>query len=179
MTGAFGWLAGSGAVLMGGLLLSSPWVLVEVKETQPDGVHVFVPAPVGLAHLAVPFLPENKIPLDIPLEAEDREAVSRMLLASLDELERLEDFHFVRVESRDETVLIRKEDAFVTVKVDNDEEDVFVRAPIASARRLVSQYDAGRNALTFGDVLLAADEIPSGKLVDVQAPDARVQVWVW
>ena len=179
MTGAFGWLAGSGAVLMGGLLLSSPWVVVDIEETAPDGVHLFVPAPMGLAHLVAPFLPEKRIPLDLPLEPEDQETISRVLLASLDELEQLEDFDFVRVESRDETVVVRKENAFFTVNVRSNGEDVSVRAPIASARRLVSRYHAGSNVLTFQDVLLAVDEIPSGKLADIQASDARVQVWVW
>lgn len=175
--GVFAWSAASAAILMGGLLVSSPWAVVNVHGD--DGSHVVVPAPLALAHLALPFLPEKEIPLDIPLSAEEQDAIVQGLQAVVEELERTEDFEIVRVEGRRETVVVAKQGAFVTVDVQNDREVVRVRAPLASARELLANYDPERGTLRFRDVLRAAEQIPSGRLVEVRDGGSDVKITVW
>lgn len=177
--GVFAWTAASVAVLSGGLLVSSPWVTVSVNERGADGANVFVPAPLALAHIAAPFLPENEIPLEIPLEAAEQRAIVDALGAVLDELERVEDFEIVRVESPRETVVVAKRGGLITVDVESEREQVRVRAPLDAARELLEGYDPERGTLRFRDVLRAADRLPSGRLVEVHEPDADVVISVW
>ncbi len=164
------------AILVLGLVLSTTWVLVEVEEKAPDGVHIFVPAPLGLARLVVPFLDEQKreIPVELPFEELDKAA-----LAVLDELGRAPDFELFRLESASETVVVAKQGTWLTVEVDNERERVSVRVPLSTARELIETYDAEQGVVRIDNVLAAAGRMPSGKVVDVREPDTNVRIWVW
>ena len=161
--------------LITGLLAGSSWVLVEVDAA--DGPHLYVPAPVGLARFAVPFIPkhERTVPLDLPEEI--RPHLGAGLLAALDEIRATEDFEMVRVENPRETVVVAKQGDWLTVHVQNDREEVRVRAPLSTARDILAAIDFEGNVLELDRVLRAASDLPSGQLLEVTEPDNHVRVW--
>ena len=172
---AIGWSAAGVSTLAVGMLVSSPWVIVDVDD-RDEGLHIVVPAPVALAHVVAPFLDEKEFPVELPPEAAGAE---KMALAAIEELERVEDFDMVRVENARETVLIRKEGAALAIHVKNDREEVHVRAPLSAAKEILARYDPARGVVRVQDLLAAADRLPPGKLVDVEEENTHVQVWVW
>lgn len=163
--------------LIAGLLVGSSWVLVEVDAA--DGPHLYVPAPVGLAQFAVPFIPRDERTVSLDLPEEIRPNLGPALLAALDEIRATDDFEMVRVESPRESVVVAKQGDWLTVHVKSDREEVRVRAPLSTARDILAAIDFEGNVLEVDRVLRAASDIPSGQLVEVTEPDNHVRVWAF
>lgn len=162
-----------GALAVVAILGSMTWVLVDVDAHGPDGVRIFVPAPLALADVAVRFIPEASKPVDVPIEPEHH----RLIRAALAEIATAGDFEMVRVEERDETVVVRVEEGLLHVAVDTPTEQVRVRFPIRSLKAALNRIEDKQ--IRPRDLLVALDDLPSGRLVEVHSEDADVKISVW
>jgi hypothetical protein len=155
-------------------LLSADYVIVDVHEHGKSGVHLTVPVPISLVQTALTLAPEDARRVELPPEAVEHAAAARALV---DELRRQPDFELVRVEERDERVLVRKEGDELRVDVDGARgETVHVRLPLRAASEMLSRLD-GRRVRTAA--VLDALRHAKGEIVHVKDGDTEVRVRVW
>ena len=129
-------------------------VVVDVREGGPDGHRIVVPVPLVLAQAAVALAPvaaPDKA-MRIPEDAAEHMGLAREVVEALAEAP---DGEFVRVEERDETVVISKEGR--TLKV---------RVTVASQRSAPGTLGA-----TFSTEM---SKSPSGVVAGLQSPSTRV-----
>ncbi len=162
-------IAAAAAVI---LALSMTWVVVSVVVPE-DGLRLWIPAPVVLAQGVAAIANPPELHEAIPLEPEH----ARLAATALRELEEVQDAELVRVESAEETVVVRVADGRVHVEVDTLREMVRVHAPIREVREFLESFDGGD--VVPADAFRLARSLPSGPLVEVDAPDAEVSVRVW
>jgi len=152
------------------------WMVVDVRTTGEDAVHLAIPFPLVVGEVAAAFLPEEAVrDMRVPVEArQHREQV----LAALRTLAEMPDATLVRVETPDELVVITKEDDQLRVAVDADDATVRCTVPIAGVLDALESWDweTFDPGLVF-DVLHAA---PNGDLVRVEADDGtKVAITMW
>ena len=150
-------------------------VVVDVREGGPDGTHVVVPVPLVLAQAAVALAPvmapEDK--MRIPDEALEHMGLAREVLQAL---AAAPDGELVRVEERNETVVITKEGRSLHVRVTGDTENVSVNVPLHLAlQALPDEHGHVRMAALAG----ALGAVRFTDLVDVQDGKDHVRVYVW
>ncbi len=166
------------------LLLASPaaaadkWLHVRVLDGGEDGERISVNIPLNVVARMLPLitaddLHHGKLHLDIDeLEGIDLREVAAALRDA-------PDAEFVTVESKDETVRVKKEGDFLIVRVEErgrrSTEKVRVRMPLAVVDALVGD-DAGE--LDLVAALEALGEYEGGPLVDIESDDSSVRVWI-
>ncbi|MCB1019718.1 MAG: hypothetical protein KDC27_07300 [Acidobacteria bacterium] len=167
-------LFGFGIVCAAGLLaaLSMTWVIVTVVD-EDEGLHLWIPAPVLLAQAAAGIVDPPELHEKLPFEPEQLEAAA----AAIRELESAADAELLRIESSDETVVIRKAGTRIEVEVDNRNERVRVHAPLRQVRQFLENRPVG--ALEPAALFRLARSLPSGPLVEVSEPGQRVAIRIW
>jgi len=150
-------------------------VIVDVREGGPSGSHIVVPVPLVFAQaalaLAPAVAPEEK--LRIPDEALEHMGLAREVLEAL---AAAPDGELVRVEERDELVVITKEGRSLRVHVTSDKENVSVNVPLHLAlQALPDEHGHIRTAALAG----ALSSVRFTDLVDVQDGKDHVRVYVW
>jgi hypothetical protein len=150
-------------------------VVVDVREGGPGGTHVVVPVPLVLAQAAVALAPavapEDK--MRVPDEALQHMGLAREVLEAL---AAAPDGELVRVEERNETVVINKEGRTLRVHVTGDRENVSVNVPLHLAlQALPDEHGHIRMAALAG----ALGGVRFTDLVDVQDGKDHVRVYVW
>ncbi len=153
-------------------------IVVDVREGGPDGHHVVVPVPLILAQAAVAIAPAA-VPPAHKLQVADRDVLEHVATARdvLVALANAPDGELVRVEERDEQVVITKvgRSLHVVVHGKNDE-DVSVNVPL----RLALQALPDRNGHIRGAALAAAlGSVRFTDLVDVRDGKDHVKIYVW
>ncbi len=134
-----------------GSVYHSGMISVSVQPRDGGGINVAMPAGVAnMALAAIELVPASSFALD---ESSDEvlEVVERYLPAAqkaLDELAAQPDFVLVEVQSRDETVVVRKEGRSLRVVIDSDEARIDVTVPLSTVkeftrhmRRISRDYD--------------------------------------
>lgn len=155
-------------------LFSADYVIVDVHERGPNGIHLTVPVPITLAQAALAVAPEDARRLELPPEAVEHAGAARRFV---EELRRQPDFELVRVEEADERVLVRKQGDELRVDVEGGRgETVHVRLPLTAAAELLGRLD-GRRVRTA--LLLDALRHAKGEIVHVADADTEVRVRVW
>jgi hypothetical protein len=162
-------ILGAAAVVVA---LSMTWVIVSVVIPK-DGLRLWIPAPVVLAHGAAVLFDHPKLREEIPVEPEH----IRVAAAMLRELEGADDAELVRVESGDETVVVRKRGNRLEIDVDNQRERVRVHAPIQQVREFLEDCEEG--PIEPRAFFRLARSLPSGPLVEFSEPGTKVSVRVW
>ena len=119
-------------VLLAGVTLAAlPWVVVDVRQVEPEAFHITVPLPLPLARAALLFVDEDEVRVELPELAR--------FLAGAEEMVRLlaeaPDAELLHVTSRDEEVLISKVGDDLEIDVETMDEEVHVRVPLVPARR--------------------------------------------
>jgi len=152
--------------------LSTTWVIVSVFVPD-EGLRLWIPAPVILAQTVASVVDPPELHKPIPLQAEHARAAA----AALRELEEAGDAELFRLESDEETVVIRLQEGRIHVEVDNASDHVRVHAPIRQVREFLE--DHGDGALEPAEIFQLARSLPSGPLVEVDNKDATVSVRVW
>jgi hypothetical protein len=152
--------------------LSMTWVIVSVVILA-DGLRLWIPAPVVLAHGAAVLFDHPKLHQEIPLEPEH----IRVAAAMLRELEAADDAELLRVESGEETVVVRKRGDRLDIEVDGADERVRVHAPIQQVREFLEDCEDG--PIDPRSFFRLARSLPSGPLVEVSEPGTNVSVRVW
>jgi hypothetical protein len=150
-------------------------VVVDVREGGPDGHRIVVPVPLVLAQAAVALAPvaaPDKA-MRIPEDAAEHMGLAREVVEALAEAP---DGEFVRVEERDETVVISKEGRTLKVRVTGKRESVSVNVPLHLALSALPGEDGRiRTAALAG----ALSGVRFTDLVDVKDGKDHVRVWVW
>lgn len=148
-------------------------VVVDVRDG--DGRRIVVPVPLVLAQAAVavaPAVAEEK--MRIP----DREALAHMGVARevMEALAKSPDGELVRVEERDEQVVITKQGRTLRVRVQSAKENVSVNVPLSVA--LQALPDEHGNIRTAG-LAAALGTVRFTDLVDVRDGKDHVRIYVW
>ncbi len=150
-------------------------VVVDVREGGPDGTRIVVPVPLVFAQAALAVAPAVA-PADkmrIPDEALEHIGLAREVLEAL---AAAPDGELVRVEERDELVVITKEGRSLRVRVSGERESVSVNVPLHLAlEALPDEHGRIRTAALAG----ALAGVRFTDLVEVEDGNDHVRVWVW
>jgi hypothetical protein len=151
-------------------------VVVDVREGGPDGHRIVVPVPLVFAQAALAFAPavthaDEK--LRVPAEAAEHMGLAREVVEAL---AAAPDGELVRVEERDQQVVITKEGRSLKVRVTGRNENVSVNVPLHLALSALPGPDGRiRTAALAG----ALSSVRFTDLVEVQDGKDHVRVWVW
>jgi hypothetical protein len=151
-------------------------VVVDVREGGPDGTRIVVPVPLVLAQAALAIAPAVA-PAE-KLRIPDNEALEHIGLARevLEALAQAPDGELVRVEERNEQVVITKAGRSLRVRVTGERENVSVNVPLSLAlQALPDEHGRIRTAALAG----ALAGVRFTDLVDVQDGKDHVRIWVW
>jgi hypothetical protein len=151
-------------------------VVVDVREGGPDGTRVVVPVPLAFAQAALAIAPAV-LPAE-ELRIPDHEALEHIGLARevIEAIAAAPDGELVRVEERDELVLIAKEGRSLRVRVSGKKENVSVNVPLHLALQALPDED-GR--IRTAALAAALGGVRFTDLVEVQDGNDHVRVWVW
>lgn len=148
-------------------------VIVDVQEGGPDGAHIVLPVPLGLARLASVCVPDQARQVKCPTELQHWAPVADEMIAGLRDQP---DFTLVEVDERDDHVRVRKEGRHLLVDVTSASGDeVHCRLPLRTVARVLDAAAHGR--LDADRAVRAACWMPSGRLVDVASANGdRVRI---
>jgi hypothetical protein len=167
----------AGVAVMGGVLMlaSQHWLMVKVDTTGPDEVHLIVPVPVGLLQAGVVFMPEEarRVKIDkqdLPIDVQDLRRLAEAL-------EQAPDGVYVKVTSPRENVRIEKKGGNLNIFVKTEQEKVEMCLPIAFLKGCLDGMD--KDGFNTSAAIDALSELRHTKIVDVDAPDAKVSIYSW
>jgi hypothetical protein len=150
-------------------------VVVDVREGGPDGHRIVVPVPLVFAQAALAVAPAFA-PADemrIPDEALEHMGLAREVLEAL---AAAPDGELVRVEERDQLVVVAKQGRSLRVRVSGERENVNVNVPLHLAlQALPDEHGRIRTAALAG----ALGGVRFTDLVEVQDGNDHVRVYVW
>jgi hypothetical protein len=161
-------------VAMFGAVASTSFLVVDVRETGPDGVRIVLPVPLILAQAAASFVPESQARVDVP-EIEEYLPAAEKLVAALRDVP---DAELVRVEERDELVTVSKVGDVLEVRVHgSDGENVSVNVPLSAVEEILASAEGG--TIDVRDAIAALRGVSRTNLVEVHDGDEHVKVWIW
>lgn len=160
---------GSSAALAG-----ERWLHVRVQEQGSRGENVNVNIPISMVEALLPMIQTDEFNGGkISFDHGDLDGID--LRAALEALQDAPDADFVTVKSDDETVRVAKENNFLLVRVDTDDDDqVRVRMPLDVVDAMLS---GGRNEIDLLAGLRRLSEF-DGDLITVDSDDTTVRVWI-
>jgi hypothetical protein len=159
-----------------GLFLTTDTMFVDVNVDEGpggDNFHIFVPVPMFLASAAMNMVPADEMEIECEELWRYREPISKVI----EELRRAPDGELVRVEERDTFVTIEKKGNDLRIHVIDGEEEVKVKFPLSAARRFLARLDGP--VFNAKDLLAATNNTMFGEVVNVNADDAQVRIWVF
>lgn len=159
-------VAGAGVVAATGVA----WV--DVREGGSNGTHIVLPVPLALAQTAAAFVPDQKQHIHVG-------AAAKYLPIAREALEALADApdgELVRVEERNEQVVITKVGRSLHVQVQDGGEEVEVNVPIEMALEVLGPDGTISPSRAIG----ALRHARLTKLVEVHGRDGeQVKITVW
>jgi hypothetical protein len=162
-------------VALAGAAAATGILVVDVNPA--DGPHIVVPVPLGIAQMALSFVPEQQLEIDDHELDELREhlpAARELIRALVD----APDGELVRVEERDGAlVTVAKRGDALEVYVDDHDDHVEVTVPLSLAERALDDVASGR-------IRPAAliSELRSQRwtdLVEVHSGGDHVRIWMF
>lgn len=161
-------------LVVGGAVVNTSVLLVDVDT--PEGPDVTVPVPLPVARAGLWFAPEQARRVKAPELAEHLPRVRKIVKA----LEDAPDGVFVEVRDRDEYVEIIKEDDDLRVHViDGSRTTVDVRFPLAAAQKALDAYDRDERTFDTSELVAALGSAPRGELVHVLDGKDEVRISMW
>jgi len=154
-------------------------VVVDVREGGPNGNRIVVPVPLVAAQAALALAPlaeshhGHGLNLQLPPEAAEHMGLAREVLEAL---EAAPDGEYVRVEERNEQVVVAKEGRYFKVNVRGPRENGSVNVPLQLALSALPGKDGRVRTLALAGALSG---VRFTDLVDVQDGKDHVRVWVW
>ncbi len=132
------------AVATTAIIYSAGTVQLQVHRKEAGGIrHIFLPVPVSVLHLGLYFLPKN----EVSKVASELEPWRPALKVALSELQQIPDTVLLKVEKRNETVEITKEDESLVIDIDTSQESVHLSVPLKAIRSLLERIEEiSRNA---------------------------------
>jgi hypothetical protein len=162
-------------VAMAGAAAATGIMVVDVNPG--DGPRIVVPVPLGLAQMALSFVPEQELDIDDHDLDELREHLpeARELIRAIIEAP---DGEFVRVEERNGTlVTVAKRGGALEVYVDDDEDHVEVTVPLGLAERALEDVASGR--VRPAALLSELRSYRWTDLVEVHSGEDHVRIWMF
>jgi hypothetical protein len=157
------------ATMVAGTALKSGVLMVDVRES---GHHFVVPVPLGLAHMALGFVPQDKIQLHTEIAPENAQLARKLVAALAD----APDGELVRVEQDDQQVVIAKKGGVLRLDVKQADQDVHLELPLSAALLLMPKD--GRN-IEPAALSAALDTLRFTDLLEVRTAKEQVKVWVF
>jgi hypothetical protein len=158
-------------ILFAGVTLAAlPWVVVDVRQTEPEAFYISIPLPLTLARAALLFVDEDDARIEIPELARfitEAEQIVRLLADA-------PDAELVRISGRHEEVIVAKVGDNLVIDVETRGEEVHVRVPLSRLEELLSYYDG--EAFEVSDLLDVVGAISPGEIVQVRGRDRVVTV---
>jgi hypothetical protein len=146
-----------------------------VREGGPDGSRIVVPVPLVFAQAALALAPmaapHDK--LRLPHEAVEHVGLAREVIEAL---AAAPDGELVRVEERDEQVVITKEGRTLKVRVTGKRENVSVNVPLHLVLQALPGEDGRIRTVALAGAL---SSVRFTDLVEVRDGNDHVRVWVW
>lgn len=157
------------------------WIHVKVNE-KDDDTKVSVNLPMSLISAALAMIPEEvreEVDREMEVALNDVPFTWDDLQTFWDELRNAPEATFVTVQTRDETVEVRKEGDYVlvttTAKSSDDGTEVDVKFPLAVIDAL---FSGAEGTLNFQAALAALADEGNGHIVSVRDKDMSVKVWI-
>lgn len=144
---------------------------VDVREGGPNGTHIVVPVPLLAAEVVSAFAPVPDLSHEMG-EAREHLGTARKLLEALRESP---DGELVRVEEKDETVVVAKEGDTLRVHVTGPKEDVIVNVPLESVSEVIRPDGRIDPAAAVRGLRHARFQT----LVEVRDGDDHVKISLW
>lgn len=153
-------------------------MVIDVREHKANGQHLVIPVPMLPVRVLAGMVPSLAIPLKSDHHRMDADARQAMQAGAqvLEALAASPDGELVRVNDRDETVVIVKEEGHLAVHVRSARETVDVNVPLDLARAVMEDVKDG--TVDPSAILGALARTGRGRLVDVHADDADVSIRV-
>jgi len=148
-------------------------MVVDVREGGPGGHHFVLPVPLGVAHTALPRVPSDRARVRLDGDAARHLPVAREVLEAI---AAGPDGEIVRVEERDELVVITKEGDMLHVRVREHGSEVDVKVPLTMA--LAALPDA-QGRISTGALAGALWSARFTDLVEVHDGHDHVTVSIW
>jgi hypothetical protein len=167
--------AGAATLVGAATLASMSYVVVDVKEQGPKGLHLIVPVPLIAADAALAFAPKHAASVHLGGDVERYIPVAKEMAA---ELRTLPDAELVHVQEDGQDVRIAKAGDHLEIRVVSQDEKVSVNVPLAALDQVLDSVH-GRSLDTHA-LLSALRRVSNTDLVDVQTADGEhVRVWIW
>jgi hypothetical protein len=170
-------LKAAGVVTLAGAasLASMSYVVVDVKEQGPKGMHIMLPVPLIAAEAALALVPKHLGRVELDGDAARYLPIAREMAA---ELRNTPDAELVHVVDENEDVRISKLGDHLEVRVDGRDEKLSVNLPLDAVDQILGSVHGG--SLDVREVLSALRQVRNTDLVDVQTADGEhVRVWIW
>jgi hypothetical protein len=166
-------LAGAAAmpIAAGATVAATGIAWVDVREGGPNGTRIVVPVPLLAAEVAASVVPIPDIREEMG-EAREHLGAARKIL---DALRESPDGELVRVEEKDETVVIAKEGDTLRIHVTGRKEQVDVNVPLESAAEVIRPD--GR--IDPGAAVRGLRHARFQTLVEVRDGDDHVKITLW
>jgi hypothetical protein len=167
--------AGAASLIGAATLASMSYLVVDVKEQGPKGMHLVVPVPLIVADAALAFAPKHAASVRLEGDVERYLPVAREMAA---ELRTLPDVELVHVQDEGEDVRIAKVKDHLEIRVVGARERVSVDVPLEALDQALGSVHGG--TLDTHALLSALRRISNTDLVDVQTAEGEhVRVWIW
>jgi hypothetical protein len=157
------------ATMVAGTALQSGVLVVDVRD---NGHHIVLPVPLGLARMALGFVPQDKVQLHTQIAPEHAQLARKLVAALAD----APDAELVRVEQDDQQVVIAKKGGVIQVHVQQADQDVHLELPLQAALLLMPKD--GRS-LEPAALSAALDTLRFTDIVDVRTAREQVKIWVF
>lgn len=144
---------------------------VDVREGGPNGTRIVVPVPLLAAEMVAAFAPVPDLRSELRDEGVNIAAARKIL----DALRDSPDGEYVRVEEKDETVVIAKEGDTLRIRVTGKKEDVTVNVPLESAAEVIRPDGRINPAAAVRGLRHARFQT----LVEVRDGDDHVKISLW
>lgn len=156
------------------------WIHIKVDSDKDERVTVNLP--LSLVSAAAALIPDDvrhDVNHEIEVALDDVHFRWDDLMKFWQEVRKAPEATFVTVQTRDQTVEVRKEGDFVLVKTtevtSSRGTDVDVKFPLAVVDAL---FSGPEGTLNFEAALQALAEAPNGHIVSVNDRDATVKIWI-
>ena len=158
---------------------SGKWIHIKVKDGGDENVTINLP--LSLVNAAVALIPpeaQAEIHDEMEVAFDDLHMSWSDLRNLWEEVREAPEATFVTVQSRDETVVVRKEGSYLlveTAEANDRGAQVDVKFPLAVVDALLSGPD---NTLDFQAALRVLADQGHGHLVSVRDGDETVKIWI-
>jgi hypothetical protein len=159
------------------LQAQTPWIHVEVDESDDDASHVKVNLPLSVVEIALEAAPE-KIMHDgrIRMHHTDEDIDVDDLRRMWNELRSAPDSELVSIEKKEETVSIRRQGDQILIDVDDrdDRDTAHIEVPVAVVDAL---FSGEGQELNFKEAVSQLKSL-RGDIVRVDDGETKVRIWI-